>query len=178
MKQALAKVFGDPQARTIKRLTKKIASVNALATKYHDMNKTDLRKQTDVLKERLSKKNTTLDDIMAEAFAVVREMSDRTLGQRHYDVQLVAGLAMHEGNVAEMKTGEGKTLMATAPVYLNALTGLGVHVVTVNDYLAQRDTGWMGELYFALGLSTGCIINDQSFIFDPNSTILITLTHA
>jgi preprotein translocase subunit SecA len=109
MKQALAKVFGDPQARTLKRLTKKIASANALATKYHDMNKTELRKQTEVLKTRLSKKGVTLDDIMPDAFAVVREMSDRVLGQRHYDVQLIAGLALHEGNVAEMKTGEGKT---------------------------------------------------------------------
>ena len=166
MKQALAKVFGDPQVRTIKRLTKRVAGVNALATKYHDMTKTDLRKQTDVLKEKLAKKGTTLDDILPDAFAVVREMSDRTLGQRHYDVQLIAGVALHEGNVAEMKTGEGKTLMATAPVYLNALSGKGVHVVTVNDYLAQRDAGWMGELYHALGLTTGCIINDESFIFD------------
>ncbi len=166
MKQALAKVFGDPQARTLKRLSKRVTAVNALATKYHDMTKVDLRKQTDVLKERLSHKNTTVDDILPDAFAVVREMSDRTLGQRHYDVQLVAGVALHEGNVAEMKTGEGKTLMATAPVYLNALTGKGVHVVTVNDYLAQRDAGWMGELYHALGLTTGCIINDQSFVFD------------
>lgn len=166
MKQALAKVFGDPQVRTIKRLSKRVASVNALATKYHDMNKADLRKQTDVLKEQLAKKGTTLDDILPDAFAIVREMSDRTLGQRHYDVQLIAGVALHEGNVAEMKTGEGKTLMATAPVYLNALSGKGVHVVTVNDYLAQRDAGWMGELYHALGLTTGCIINDESFIFD------------
>lgn len=175
MKQALAKVFGDPQARTLKRLTKKIASANALATKYHDMNKTELRKQTEVLKTRLSKKGVTLDDIMPDAFAVVREMSDRVLGQRHYDVQLIAGLALHEGNVAEMKTGEGKTLMATAPVYLNALSGHGVHVVTVNDYLAQRDAGWMGQVYDALGLSTGCIINDESFVYDakydnPNHT--------
>ncbi|MFZ1812227.1 MAG: preprotein translocase subunit SecA [Candidatus Saccharimonadales bacterium] len=166
MKQALTKIFGDPQARTLKRLTKKVATVNALAEKYHAMNKTDLKKQTEVLKNRLGKKKTTLDDILPDAFALVREMSDRTLGQRHYDVQLIAGIALHEGNVAEMKTGEGKTLMATAPVYLNALSGKGVHVVTVNDYLAQRDTGWMGELYDALGLTTGCIINDQSFLYD------------
>lgn len=166
MKQALTKLFGDPQARTIKRLTKRVAAVNALAEKYHDMNKTDLKKQTEVLKDRLKKKSTTLDTILPDAFALVREMSDRVLGQRHYDVQLVAGIALHEGNVAEMKTGEGKTLMATAPVYLNALSEKGVHVVTVNDYLAQRDCGWMGELYDALGLSTGCIINDQSFLYD------------
>lgn len=166
MKQALTKIFGDPQARTIKRLTKRVATINALATKYHDMKKPELRKQTEVLREKLAKKSTTLDDILPDAFAVVREMADRVLGQRHYDVQLMAGIALHEGNVAEMKTGEGKTLMATASVYLNALEGKGVHVVTVNDYLAQRDAGWMGELYSALGLSTGCIINDQSFIYD------------
>ena len=164
MKQALAKIFGDPQARTIKRLTKRVAAVNALAEKYHDMNKTDLKKQTEVLKDRLKKKSTTLDTVLPDAFALVREMSDRVIGQRHYDVQLVAGVALHEGNVAEMKTGEGKTLMATAPVYLNALSGKGVHVVTVNDYLAQRDCGWMGEVYDALGMTTGCIINDQSFL--------------
>ena len=166
MKQALTKIFGDPQARTLKRLSKKVTSINALAEKYHAMNKTDLKKQTDTLKARLDKKKTTLDDILPDAFAVVREMSDRVIGQRHYDVQMLAGIALHEGNVAEMRTGEGKTLMATAPVYLNALSGKGVHVVTVNDYLAQRDAGWMGELYGALGLSTGCIINDQSFIYD------------
>ncbi|MFZ2494731.1 MAG: preprotein translocase subunit SecA [Candidatus Saccharimonadales bacterium] len=166
MKQALTKIFGDPQARTLKRLTKKVASINALAEKYHEMNKTDLKKQTEVLKSRLEKKKTALDDILPDAFALVREMSDRVLGQRHYDVQLVAGIALHEGNVAEMRTGEGKTLMATAPVYLNALSGKGVHVVTVNDYLAQRDAGWMGEVYAALGLTTGCIINDQSFVYD------------
>lgn len=166
MKQALTKLFGDPQARTLKRLTKKVASINAMAQMYHDMTKPELKKQTEVLKSRLAKKNTKLDDVLPEAFAVVREMSDRVLGQRHYDVQLIAGIALHEGNVAEMKTGEGKTLMATAPVYLNALTGKGVHVVTVNDYLAQRDAGWMGQVYDALGLSTGCIINDQSFLYD------------
>ena len=166
MKQALAKIFGDPQARTLKRLTKKVASVNSLAEKYHNLSKPELKKQTALLKTRLDKKKTSLDDVLPDAFAVVREMSDRTLGQRHYDVQLMAGVALHEGSVAEMKTGEGKTLMATAPVYLNALSGKGVHVVTVNDYLAQRDAGWMGELYDALGLTTGCIINDQSFVYD------------
>lgn len=166
MKQVLSKVFGDPQARTLKRLTKKVVAVNALAEKYHAMKKPELKGQTEVLKGRLKNKKTTLDDILPDAFAVVREMSDRTLGQRHYDVQLMGGMVLHEGNVAELKTGEGKTLMATLPTYLNALSGKGVHVVTVNDYLAQRDAGWMGEVYEALGLTTGCIINDQSFRYD------------
>lgn len=131
------------------------------------MSKADLKAQTDVLKKRLAKKGTTLDDLMPDAFALVREASDRVLGMRHFDVQLIGGMALHDGNVAEMKTGEGKTLVATAPVYLNALEGKGVHVVTVNDYLAQRDAGWNGELYHFLGMSTGVIINDASFLYDP-----------
>src|SRR5699024_45538 len=108
------------------------------------------------------------DSVMPDAFALVREASTRVLGMRHFDVQLIGGLALHQGNVAEMKTGEGKTLVATLPVYLNALTGKGVHVVTVNDYLAQRDASWMGELYDFLGMSTGVIIADASFIYDKN----------
>ena len=122
-------------------------------------------KQT-VLKKRLKKES--LDGILPDAFAVVREAATRTLGQRHFDVQLIGGIVLHEGNVAEMKTGEGKTLVATLPVYLNALSEKGVHVVTVNDYLAQRDAGWMGQIYDFLVLSTGVIIADQSFIYDPS----------
>ena len=123
----------------------------------------------DAIRERKAqqRRRDALDIILPEAFAVVREMATRVLGQRHYDVQLMGGIALHEGNVAEMKTGEGKTLVATAPVYLNALTGRGVHMVTVNDYLAQLHGGWMGQLYHALGMSTGVIINDASFIYDP-----------
>lgn len=166
MKQALTKVFGDPQARTLKRLKKRVSAINDLADKYKQMKVPELKKQTEVLKARLAKKGTTLDDILPDAFALVREASDRVLGMRHFDVQMIGGIALHEGNVAEMKTGEGKTLVATLPVYLNALTGKGVHVVTVNDYLAQRDASWMGEVYAYLGLTTGVIINDQSFIFD------------
>lgn len=167
MKQALTKVFGDPQARILKRLKKRVTEINNLADYYHKMKVPELKAQTEVLKKRLDNKTTTLDTILPDAFALVREASDRILGQRHYDVQLIAGIALHEGNVSEMKTGEGKTLMATLPVALNALSGKGVHVVTVNDYLAQRDTGWMGELYHYLGLSTGVIVNEQSFLFDP-----------
>ena len=123
----------------------------------------------DAIRERKAKqrRKDALDVILPDAFAVVREMASRVLGQRHFDVQLMGGIALHEGNVAEMKTGEGKTLVATAPVYLNALTGRGVHMVTVNDYLAQLHGGWMGQLYHALGMSTGVIINDASFIYDP-----------
>ena len=163
----LTKIFGDPQKRLLKSLEKKVGAINALADKYHKMSKPELRKQTDVLKKRLAEKGTKLDDILPDAFALVREASDRVLGMRHFDVQLIGGMALHDGNVAEMKTGEGKTLVATLPTYLNALEDKGVHVVTVNDYLAQRDASWMGELYHFLGLETGVIINDASFIYDP-----------
>jgi len=164
---ALTKIFGDPQKKILKRLEKKVVLVNALEDKYKKFSKPELKKQTEVLKKRLAKKGTTLDTILPDAFALVREASTRVLGMRHFDVQLVGGMVLHEGDIAEMKTGEGKTLVATLPVYLNALEGKGVHVVTVNDYLAQRDAGWMGELYYFLGLSTGVIINDASFIWDP-----------
>jgi preprotein translocase subunit SecA len=163
----LTKVFGDPQKRIVKGYQKKVAAVNALEDKYKKMKKADLAKQTEVLKKRLANKSVKIDDIMPDAFALVREASDRVLNMRHFDVQLIGGMALHDGNVAEMKTGEGKTLVATLPTYLNALEGKGVHVVTVNDYLAQRDASWMGQLYHFLGLSVGVIINDASFIFDP-----------
>ena len=163
----LTKIFGDPQVRLLKGLQKKVAAINALSEKYEKMTKPELKKQTEVLKNRLQKKGTTLDNLLPDAFALVRETSFRVLGMRHFDVQLIGGMALHEGNVAEMKTGEGKTLVATLPVYLNALEGKGVHIVTVNDYLAQRDASWMGGVYHFLGLSTGVIINDASFLYDP-----------
>ena len=165
MAQFLTKIFGDPQAKIVKKLTKKVRLINDLASKYKSMKDSELKKQTAVLKAKLEK-GKTLDDILPEAFAVVREASFRILNMRHFDVQLIGGMALHEGNVAEMKTGEGKTLVATLPTYLNALTGKGVHVVTVNDYLAQRDAGWMGPVYDFLGLTVGVIIADQSFLFD------------
>lgn len=167
MRKVLTKIFGDPQAKILKRLTKRVAEINDLADKYKGMKDGELRKQTEVLKERLGQKGITIDSILPEAFALVREASDRKLKMRHFDVQLIGGMALHEGNVAEMKTGEGKTLVATLPTYLNALEGKGVHVVTVNDYLAQRDAGWMGELYHYLGMNTGVIIAEQSFLYDP-----------
>ena len=164
---ALTKIFGDPQKKTVKRLQKKVDTVNVLTDKYKKLSKTDLGKQTDILKKQLAKKGQSLDTLLPDAFALVREASDRVMGMRHFDVQLIGGMVLHEGNVAEMKTGEGKTLVATLPVYLNALEGKGVHVVTVNDYLAQRDAGWMGELYDFLGMSVGVIINEASFVYDP-----------
>jgi len=162
------KVLGDPQARTVKRLRRRVKDVNALAEKYQKMSDKQLQGQTAELKKRLKKES--LDKILPDAFAVVREAATRTLGQRHYDVQLMGGMVLHEGNVAEMKTGEGKTLVATAPVYLNALTGKGVHVISVNDYLVQRDAGWMAQVYNFLGLTAAVIIADQSYIVDPEYT--------
>ena len=166
--KVLTKVFGDPQKRILKGLYKKVDDVNRLEDKYKKMKKSELIKQTDHLKKLLENKGTTLDHILPDAFALVREASRRLLGMRHFDVQLVGGMVLHDGDVAELKTGEGKTLMATLPSYLNALEGKGVHVVTVNDYLAQRDAGWMGELHDFLGLSVGVIVNEASFIFDKD----------
>jgi preprotein translocase subunit SecA len=168
MNIVLKKILGDPQARTVKRLRKRVNAVNALADKYAKLSDKELKKQTVALKKRLEKE--PLDAIAADAFAVVREAASRAIGQRHFDVQLIGGMVLHEGNVAEMKTGEGKTLMSTAPVYLNALTAKGVHVVTVNDYLAQRDAGWMGQVYNFLGLTTGVILADHSYLYDPDFT--------
>ncbi len=158
------KILGDPQAKTVKRLRKRVKSINALQDTYKKMSDKKLQEQTEVLKKRLKKES--LDAILPDAFAIVRETAGRVLGMRHFDVQLIGGMVLHEGNVAEMKTGEGKTLVATAPIYLNALTGKGTHVVTVNDYLAQRDAGWMAQVYHFLGLTTSVIIAEESFIYD------------
>ena len=164
--KALSKIFGDPQKKILKRLRKQVDVINGLSEKYEKLSDKELRAQTEALKKRLTKKNVTLDTILPDAFAVVREAAKRVIGERPYDVQLIGGMVLHEGNVAEMKTGEGKTLVATLPTYLNALEEKGVHVVTVNDYLAQRDAGWMGQVYDFLGLTTGVIINEASFVYD------------
>lgn len=166
--KALSKVFGDPQKKVLKRLEKRVEGINALADKYKKMSDKDLQNQTEVLKKKLAKKGVTLDAILPDAFAVAREAAERTLKMRPFDVQLIGGMALHDGNVAEMKTGEGKTLVATLPSYLNALEGKGVHVVTVNDYLAQRDAGWNGEMFDFLGMSTGCIVAEASYIYDKD----------
>jgi preprotein translocase subunit SecA len=168
MNGALKRILGDPQAKTIKRLKKRVRVINDLAPKYEKMSDDNLRAQTEKLRGRLKKES--LDTILPDAFAVVREAATRVLGQRHFDVQLMGGMVLHEGNVAEMKTGEGKTLVATAPLYLNALSRKGAHLVTVNDYLAQLHAGWMGNVYDFLGLTTAVIMADHSYIFDKNFT--------
>ncbi|MBO7657455.1 preprotein translocase subunit SecA [Candidatus Saccharibacteria bacterium] len=181
-------VFGDAQKRVLKRLWKRARGIGELEPKYEAMSDKELKAQTDEFKKRIDaalgqerdengrliKSKKTLDDtkildeILPEAFAVAREASKRILKMRPYDVQLIGGMVLNEGAVAEMKTGEGKTLVAMLPAYLNALTGRGVHVVTVNDYLAQRDAGWNGPVYDFLGVSVGVIINNASFIYDRN----------
>ncbi|MDQ3477958.1 MAG: preprotein translocase subunit SecA, partial [Pseudomonadota bacterium] len=155
---ALAKnVFGSSNDRYVRGLGKHVEAVNALERSTEALNDEELRGRTEVLRQRIVA-GETLDDLLPEAFATVREAAKRTLGQRHYDVQLIGGIVLHRGEIAEMKTGEGKTLVATLAVYLNALSGKGVHVVTVNDYLARRDAGWMGQIYQFLGMSVGVIV--------------------
>ena len=154
----LKKIFGTKNDREIKALTKEVEKINALESEYEKLSDEDLQNKTNIFKERLQN-GETLDDILTEAFATVREASKRVLGLRHYDVQLIGGIVLHQGKITEMKTGEGKTLVATCPVYLNALAGHGVHVITVNDYLAKRDRDQMSRLYGFLGLSSGVILN-------------------
>ncbi|MDZ7616395.1 MAG: preprotein translocase subunit SecA, partial [Patescibacteria group bacterium] len=156
VERGLTGLFGSSNARYLKKLEPTVAAISALESKYQALTDDELRAQTDRFRERLVA-GETLDDLLVEAFAVCREASRRVLGMRHYDVQLMGGIVLHRGTIAEMVTGEGKTLVATLPAYLNALEGKGVHVVTVNDYLARRDMEWMGPLYMSLGLTVGAI---------------------
>jgi preprotein translocase subunit SecA len=157
MLAAITKRFlGSHNDRFVRRLAPKVDAINALEAELEPLSEDELRARTDAFRERLAA-GETMDDILVEAFATVREAAKRTLGQRHFDVQLTGGMVLHSGTIAEMATGEGKTLVATLPVYLNALEGKGVHVVTVNDYLAARDSEWMGQIYNYLGLRVGCI---------------------
>ncbi|HEU4705360.1 MAG TPA: DEAD/DEAH box helicase, partial [Sphingomicrobium sp.] len=159
---ALAKsIFGSANDRYVRGLGKYVDAINALEPSISALDDDQLRAQTDLFRQRLVS-GETLDQLLPEAFATAREAATRTLGQRHYDVQLIGGIALHRGEIAEMKTGEGKTLVATLAVYLNALPAKGVHVVTVNDYLARRDAEWMGQIYRFLGLSVGVIVPNLS----------------
>ncbi|HEV2731210.1 MAG TPA: preprotein translocase subunit SecA, partial [Terriglobales bacterium] len=181
-----AKIFGTKNERDIKRLLPRVEAISALEPEMQKLSDEQLRAKTDEFRRRIQERlslmpdepdadpdrikqfeeerttalNEALDEILVEAFAVVREAGRRTLNMRHFDVQLIGGVVLHQGKISEMKTGEGKTLVATLPVYLNALSGRGVHVVTVNDYLAKRDSEWMGKLYRFLGLSVGVIVHD------------------
>ena len=155
----MKKLFGTYSSRELKRIEPIVDRVEALEDTYKKLTEEQLRGKTAQLRQRLER-GETLEDILPDAFATVREASARVLGLRHYRVQLIGGVVLHQGRIAEMKTGEGKTLVATLPAYLNALTGKGVHIVTVNDYLARRDSEWMGKLYRYLGLRVGLVIHD------------------
>lgn len=165
----LSNIFGDANQRYIKSLQPTIDEINALEKDYEKLSDEELRKKTHDFQNRIQV-GETLDNLLPEAFAAVREASKRTLGQRHFDVQLMGGIVLHQGRITEMKTGEGKTLVATLPAYLNALEGKGVHIVTVNDYLARRDTAWMGQIYNILGMSVGGINHDASYVYDASHT--------
>src|SRR4249919_2513076 len=159
MLASLAKsIFGSANDRYVRSLGRFVDTINGFEPTISAMTDDELRGQTQVFRQRLAE-GTKLDDLLPEAFATVREAAKRTLGQRHYDVQLIGGIALHRGEIAEMKTGEGKTLVATLATYLNALPAKGVHVVTVNDYLAKRDADWMGQIYRFLGLTVGVIVH-------------------
>ena len=162
----LTKVFGDANEKYLKKLRPQTEKINSLEKEFEGFSVEQLKEKTADFKKQLEK-GGSLDDLLPKAFGLVREAAKKTLNQRHFDVQLIGGIVLHQGKVAEMKTGEGKTLAATLPVYLNALGGKGVHVITVNDYLAKRDAVWMGQIYYALGLSTGCIVHDAAFVYDP-----------
>ena len=158
----LRKIFGSRNERLVKRMRKQVAQINALESEYEALSDEELQAKTRQFRERLEG-GESLDDLLPEAFATVREAGKRVLKMRHYDVQLIGGMVLHQGKIAEMRTGEGKTLVATLAAYLNALPAKGVHVVTVNDYLAQRDADWMGKLYNFLGMSVGVILSNMPF---------------
>jgi preprotein translocase subunit SecA len=168
----LSKIFSDPNKKVIDNLRPTVDKINLLEDEIKKLSDSQLRDKTKYFQDKLKKtrdrdeEKKILEEILPEAFAIVREAAKRTLGQRHYDVQLIGGMVLHRGEIAEMKTGEGKTLTATLPIYLNALTGRGVHVITVNDYLSQRDASWMGQIYNLLGLSVSCIIHEKAFLYE------------
>ncbi|HBK34599.1 MAG: Protein translocase subunit SecA [Candidatus Uhrbacteria bacterium GW2011_GWE2_40_58] len=166
MQKLYQKFFGDPNKKVLEGLRKDVEKINAFESIVAQLSDEQLYGKTKEFQDRLAQGETT-DDLLCEAFAVVREVAKRQIGQRHFDVQLMGGIVLHRGGIAEMRTGEGKTLTSTCAIYLNALTGKGVHVVTVNDYLARRDTVWMGQIYHALGLTVGCIQHDGAFLYDP-----------
>ncbi len=164
----LSKIIGDSNERNIKKIQSLVEEINKLEPQFGSFSAEQIKEKTKEFKKRL-KEDETLDDLLVEAFALVREAAKRTLGQRHFDVQLIGGVVLHRGQIAEMKTGEGKTLSATLAVYLNALIGKGVHVITVNDYLSRRDTNWMGPVYHLLGLTCACLNHEKAYIFEPSS---------
>jgi len=167
MKSLLKKVFGSSNDKALTPLRAIADEVNALEEEYRALSDAELAEVSTRLREQLAD-GAMLDDLLPDAFAATREAAQRTLGQRHFDVQLMGGAVLHQGKIAEMRTGEGKTLTATLALALNALEGKGCHLITPNDYLAKRDTQWMGQVYHALGLTVGCIQHDEAFVYDPD----------
>src|SRR6266849_8781578 len=163
----LGKIFGTKHERDVKRMRPAVAAINALEPALQELSDTELRGKTEELRQRVAD-GEEVEALLPEAFAACREAARRTVQMRHFDVQLMGGMVLHEGKIAEMATGEGKTLVATLSAYLNALPGLGTHVVTVNDYLARRDAQWMGPIYHALGLSVGVIQHEVQYLYDPS----------
>jgi preprotein translocase subunit SecA len=161
----LQKIFGDPNAKTLSKIQPFVDTINSLEETYKAKSDEDLKSEIAQIKSDIQERGTSLDEVLPQVFAIVREASRRTLGQRHFDVQLIGGIVLHQGKIAEMRTGEGKTLVATLPTVLNAMTGRGVHVVTVNDYLAKRDAVWMGQIYNFLGLSLGIVTGEGSYLY-------------
>jgi preprotein translocase subunit SecA len=164
----LPKLFGNYQNRYLKSLQPKIQAINSLEKEFESLSAKEIKEKFTALRHQVIDKKIDLDQALTQSFALTREAAKRTLKQRHFDVQLMGGIALHEGKVIEMKTGEGKTLVATLPAALNAMTGKGVSIVTVNDYLAKRDAVWMGQVYHFLGLSVGCITQNEAYIYDPD----------
>ena len=158
--RTFSKIFKSSNQQELDKLKNLISAINSKEKECQLLNESDFKEKTAQLKKNVQNGSLELEKILPESFALVREAAKRTLGERHYDVQLAGGLVLHNGKIAEMKTGEGKTLVSTLPAYLNSLSGKGVHIVTVNDYLAQRDSQWMGKVFNYLGVSTGCITND------------------
>ncbi len=171
MPTLLTRLFGSANERTIKRLAPLVEEIGRLEETYRALPDSAFPARTAEWRAQVTAEEVSLDEILPDAFAAVREASRRTIGLRHYDVQFLGGIVLHQGTIAEMKTGEGKTLVATLPLYLNALTGRGAHLVTVNDYLARRDVQWMGPIYHLLGLTVGSIVHDTSFLFDPTYVV-------
>jgi len=175
LKHLVQKIIGTKNERELNRLRPRVETINALEPEMQRLREADFKDRTAALRERVARAaaesdgdvTAVLEEVLPEAFALCRDVGRRVLSMRHFDMQLIGGMVLHEGKIAEMATGEGKTLVATLPVYLNALTGKGVHVITVNDYLAKRDTQWMGPIYHALGLSVGVLQHETSYLFDP-----------
>ena len=167
--RTLSKIFKSSNQQELDKIRNLIQSINSKEEEIKALSEADFKERTSKFQKNAQNGTLSLDSIIPESFALVREAASRTLGERHYDVQLSGGLMLHNGKIAEMKTGEGKTLVSTLPAYLNSLTGKGVHIVTVNDYLAKRDAEWMGKVFNYLGVTTGCITNDIDDIQRKNN---------